>query len=571
MNFEKFFADIIGTVDSAAGHQQNYLVHDKNSLIDGLYADFDMIPHTAEYLIGSNMTYAYSSRYSRYYHDPKMLEMAYDMYCRTARKLNEDGTWNDLTTNFHTAENFGLVSMVYALKGFRKDLLHTPEENKVHDKMVETVKLLAGSCLKSGFHTPNHRWVESAGLLSAYSELKGDPDVEAYRKKAERYLAEGIDCDEHGEWSERSAGMYNAHCDDSFLMIYEATGKKEYLDAVCRNLDLMMYYINSDYSMFTQNSRRKDKGEVGNTTLYGKGKTYYADRYLEAYIDAGFKTNNNRYLSLAYDILTHSINEGHCSPHASRIFLAHPEYITKEFDYIEDCLPKRFESFLPNSNIVRYRKDEYEISVMANNAYFLHIDAPGINLKARMCASFFAVAQFLPEKLEKTEDGYIMTMTAHGEYKLPLDNPDESCKNYWSIDYSKRKSIQEQNLTLSFVMKFTEDGIKFNVSAGGTDKVPFKLEFFVNPGLHAETGDSLTVTNAGGNIYSKSGELYLESSRGFFMKINGLKCRHQYSANMRGSFETPGDVFTVYSTDFTPVDQSIEIKMGTTSERHVLY
>ena len=60
--------------------------------------------------------------------------------------------------------------------------------------------------LTGGVHTPNHRW-EIASALSRLWEAHGD---QATRSRAEQWLAEGVDLQEDGMFSERSAN-YAAH------------------------------------------------------------------------------------------------------------------------------------------------------------------------------------------------------------------------------------------------------------------------------------------------------------------------------------------------------------------------
>ena len=93
----------------------------------------------------------------------------------------------------------------------------TAEECAARDHMLKALALLAKGCLNGGFHTPNHRWVECAALLMCHN-IFGWKEL---REKVDGYLSEGIDCDEYGEFTERSMGCYNPINVNSMLVMAE--------------------------------------------------------------------------------------------------------------------------------------------------------------------------------------------------------------------------------------------------------------------------------------------------------------------------------------------------------------
>ena len=81
------------------------------------------------------------------------------------------------------------------------------------------------------------------------------------RTAAEAILKEGNDCNEDGEYAERSAGNYNRINNDAMIMLAVATGDESYYAPVLRNLEMMLTYIDPDDSIFTNNSTRWDMGK----------------------------------------------------------------------------------------------------------------------------------------------------------------------------------------------------------------------------------------------------------------------------------------------------------------------
>lgn len=81
----------------------------------------------------------------------------------------------------------------------------TPEEKAFQKKLFLVLRRMGDGMVEEGFHTPNHRWVISAALALLNTLM---PD-ERYVARIDQYLAEHIDCNEDGEYAERSAGGYN--------------------------------------------------------------------------------------------------------------------------------------------------------------------------------------------------------------------------------------------------------------------------------------------------------------------------------------------------------------------------
>ena len=54
-----------------------------------------------------------------------------------------------------------------------------------------------------------------------------------YAKGAESYLAEGIDCNEDGEYAERSAAIYNCVNNNAMIDLEPAPGRKNILTMRC--------------------------------------------------------------------------------------------------------------------------------------------------------------------------------------------------------------------------------------------------------------------------------------------------------------------------------------------------
>ncbi len=128
---------------------------------------------------------------------------------------------------------------------------------EIADTLGEYVRTAAAGMVGRGFHTPNHRWVVCSALAQALTLF---PDLPA-RDYLDSILAEGIDINADGEYTERSTGIYNAVCNRSLRFMADGLDRPDLLDHVRRNLDLMAHLFHHDGTVVTSISNRQDRGQ----------------------------------------------------------------------------------------------------------------------------------------------------------------------------------------------------------------------------------------------------------------------------------------------------------------------
>ncbi|MER5428137.1 hypothetical protein [Streptomyces sp. NPDC002588] len=130
-----------------------------------------------------------------------------------------------------------------------------PELHDVTAALAEIAGAASGSLLTGGVHTPNHRWELCAALARLHRSF---PDGRLL-DRVEEWLAEGVDIDAEGLYSERSAN-YAAHVSNpSLLLLADVLGRADLLDAVERNLATTLDLIRPDATVETVHSRRQDQ------------------------------------------------------------------------------------------------------------------------------------------------------------------------------------------------------------------------------------------------------------------------------------------------------------------------
>ncbi len=501
--------------------------------------------------IGCMLTYvpAYYTDTSKYYKSANLLKTMNTALEYTEAIQREDGTFDLLISNFYSAPDTGFImhtmGRVYKIMDAHAK---TEIELKLKGKLYSIIVKAAKGLRDGGFHTPNHRWVEAAGLSLAYNITKD----ESYKDMALMYLAEGIDIDENGEFTERSPGIYNAVNDNALMILAEEMNKPELAGYAAENLEMMFRYFEPDGTVFTQNSARVDKGEGM------PGKSFYPTNYYHIYLKAAYIHNNPRFAKMA-DLIFESAGKSEAGV-PGNLWLYMIEDGLKKYEPVLEELPDEFEVFFKPSNIVRKRKGDYSATILGGAPNFLFIQKGRLRCYARICASFFAVAQFKPAEIIKTECGYRMEFKASGKYKWPFETPSKT--SIWDdMDHSLRKSVNEVDLTFVIDIAFTETGVKLNIKTDGCDRVPLKVEFCFSGGCGIEGTGFIIDGNAGNSIIVSEGNV--KASLGLNeITIGPGFAEHKYTASMRGSVPQSKNDFTVYFTAFSNIDKKIEITTG---------
>lgn len=540
---------IVKSCDKSVSHNLCYVVRDKN---DPNYGGVENASQLVEVVhsLGAfcNFASSYFCEESIYYKNPELLADIENIVRFVQNVQRPNKTVDYLETNFFTPPSFEIHAYIHVYRMFK--LYRTEVEEATFRVIEEGLADMAEGLYNGGFHTPNHRWVESAGLLAAYNEL-GWPKL---KDKAMLYLAEGIDIDEFGEFTERSPGIYNAVNDNALLMVAEEAQMPELYNAIKLNMELLFSYLEPDGSIFTQNSTRQDKGE-GSTN-----GSFFPANYYHIYLWAALIFGDNRYAGFADAIFRQGVEEGRSIPGVLWLYMLKPEL--KEFNPPLEAYTEDYEKFYPGSNIFRKKSGKHSVSLIANNPNFLFVQQGNLKLYMRVCSSFFAVAQFVAGKVEQTAEGYRMTYTGNADYRWPFETPPPT-SDWHQMDHDKRKRVNITSLTYTIDFVMLPDGVSVKVHTDGCDRVPFKMEFAVSPNCTV-SGKCFTLAGTAGNhIAVSEGDVKIISGMDT-IKISDSFCKHIYHAGMRGSIPKSRNDFTIYFTDFTPVDRMVNITCSST-------
>jgi len=490
-----------------------------------------------------------------YYHERQLLERAAAAIDFAASMQHEDGTLDLFETNFHDgAETAFIIQNIgpsYIM--MRERMGDTPEEQILDQKLMAFVHNCADGILNGGFHTPNHRWVLSAALALCY-KLTGREECMV---RVRQFLDEGIDCDEEGEYTERSAGVYNIVCDRALITLAKYCGMTELYDHVTRNLNMVMKYFEPDRTINTLNSTRQDVGTAPDWRIY-YGCYYYM----------ALQTGNAEFKWIADTMLAQTMGAYAmlCAttppiPYFEYLpFLAFdPELMAKAETMTASAEPDlNYVKLFEKSGIVRARKGDFSMTLVKERPIFAMLQYKNHVAYLRLAGSFYAKGQFAAQTLEETESGFLMTYKMRWGYKGVM--PTKPSTSVWAdMDHSLRPDIHMQDYILKVHVTFCENSAEFEIVSEGVECVPTKLEIMLAPGGNYVT-DSVEINARGGEyFYQKSDKSEYRYSDHHKLCISGGYHKDSYGEAMRGTLMRDDQSVFIAMTQATPVKEKVTL------------
>ena len=492
---------------------------------------------------------------SRWYRSDELTARAAMYADHLLRAQHRDGTLDLRETNFHDATMVGFsvqqLGYTWRLLADRRDASEDLDRlrESVHTFLVRG----AEGMLRGGFHTPNHRWVMASGL-SLLSTILQRTDL---ADEAGRYLREGIDCTEAGEYTERSAGIYNVTNNRSLIIIAEELSRPDLLDHVRRNLTMMMNYFEPDGSVFTLNSKRQDAG-----------RTTFPVNYYENYLLMAHRDQSEIWAGAA-DSLLELATERRVAAGEVGSVLAH--YILRselrETELETAALPSTYTFENIDSGIVRLRNGTVSLSLLSDHTVFLQFRTGALAVAAKIAGTFYGEkGRFVPASIRRTKDGYLLESSVRWGYTRPLADPvataEESATTDWQrLPHAEREHVMMSDFNVTVRVHFTGRAAELDIAMDGTDGVLVKLELLLSPGGWLDTNTLRLAGSPGHSAVLKDGSATYRLGPDT-VTIAGGFAEHNLTTAMRGSEPPEAGVFTLFCTGYTPLAQTVVLSGG---------
>ena len=540
----------LGGVEEGVRASYHRQILDKNREEDGAFISPDWGMASACH--ASNASYLCRACLA-YMADGSSLEGDKDLLERVMRSIAFQRRWQRETglvdlplVNLHSAPDTGFtINFLSPTIEIARGLASGGNAGaaQIAEALGEYVRTAATGMIERGFHTPNHRWVVVSALAQAM-KLFPEIDATAY---AERILAETIDMNEDGEYSERSNGAYNAVCNQSLIHIADYMDKPEMLDLVRRNLNMMVKMFYPNGTIYTSVSGRQDRA---GTIIPGGGDVFFV---------MAQRDRNGVWATVA-DMLGDEVISKKGGGGEVIEFLLHPEY---RDDTVErEPIPTHFDAYLPSSKIWRIQRGQLTATAAAGISSPFELKYGDAHLKGvKINANWFHIGLFKPTTMEQIENGVRMTYVtkSHGRpaYDMPLGRA--VAFDGWSGTFHERNFWELEPFLMTLDITEVDGGFDLHFrTEGGLDRVMFDIEcYFGTPG-EWET-DTEVMPVSGQAVIMKSGYGVFRSGS-YGIKVGPGIAEHRMWG-MRG-WDGGGGVFKVRLLPLSPVDHTLEIRYG---------
>ena len=429
--------------------------------------------HTAQATSGfiSALTCAASAPGSKYFNSPDLVEPLGLAIAYMLKAQHADGTVDYYATNFHSNPDMAFILEVVSPAC---QLLRAHSRPTHQGLAVELGKFItrgADGLVTGGVHTPNHRWVVCAALAWANS-LFPNP---RYVARADEWLAETIDLDPDGQYTEKSTTVYSPVVNRALITVARLLNRPALLEPVRRNLEMTLYYVHPDGEVVTEASRRQDRYQRGSMARY-----YLSYRHLALH------DGNGRFAALCREVERNArtqINE-------LGAFLTEPE-LRRPLPPSAP-LPTDYAKVFSYSSLARIRRGPRSGTILANNTTLFSFRHGSAALEAvRLATAFFGKGQFTADALETNSGRYTLRQKLEGPYFQPLSAAQiadgehtKMAPNGTLADGSRAKRARSNIMVQEAVVEITENAGKFTlaISVGGTDEVPVAIELAFRAG-----------------------------------------------------------------------------------------
>jgi hypothetical protein len=501
--------------------------------------------HTAGGTSGfiSALTCAACAPGSKYYKSPELVEPLRLAIGYLLAAQHADGTVDYYATNFHSPPDMAFILEVVSPAYLLLRASPLPALAALAPELGKFITRGGDGLVTGGVHTPNHRWVVCAALAWA-NTLFPNP---RYVARVDQWLAETIDLDPDGQYTEKSTTVYSPIVDRALITVARLLNRPALLEPVRKNLEMTLYYVHPDGEVVTEASRRQDRYQRGSMARY-----YYAYRSLALH------DGNGRFAAMTRQVeRTARAQIGELAA-----FLTEPALLRALPP--DAPLPTDYAKHFAYSSLARIRRGQVSGTVLANNTTLFSFRKNTAALEAvRFATAFFGKGQFTADSLEVRDGRYVLRQKLDGPYFQPLSadqiatgDHTKMAPNGTLANDSRAARARSNIQTLDAVVEITESSGKFSLTIAltGTAEVPVSIELAFRHGGKLTGVEPIAGTADAYLLHQGTGRYTVGSDT---IEFGPGRVEHTYT-QVRGAVPK-WDGQSVYLTGLTPFKTTLTI------------
>jgi hypothetical protein len=486
-------------------------------------------PHSAARILEA-LTAAFLTPASKFHKDRVLVERMRLAAGFLDRDQNEKGNITLPISNYESPPDTAFVvrnvapAAVLARRHGERDL----------EALTESfLRRAGGGMATGGVHTPNHRWVVSAALAQV-NDLYPDP---SFVRRIDQWLAETIDINKDGLYSERSTLGYGPTVNNALIIMAAKLERPELLDPVRRNLDATMHLMHPGNEVVTEISRRQDADGRRDRTI---SRYWFAAQYLAVH------DGNGQYATLA---------DLHPDAAGLSEVMEYPELLNRGPE--RATLPTTYEQELSTVGLTRIRRGETSANLLLDDRRLFSVRRGDAVINGVCFATaFLGKGQFVADTVEKRANGYhLLQRTVEGPYYQPFDPPRQigaSVGEWYGVREQRPKS-EISYLDQSATVTELPNGFRVRCRASGPTGMPVSVEINFREGGRFEG-----VTPA-----PRVADAWLLAPDGGTYSLGRNQIRFGPGAHPHGYTQVEGTAGklpgpSVYVTGYVPFDHTIE-------------
>ena len=392
----------------------------------------------------------------------------------------------------------------------------------VNEPLLAIARKAAPAVLVGGIHTPNHRWEISSALVGLGVLL----DDKRLIERAHQWLAEHIDIQSDGLYSERSPN-YAAHVSNPCLIaMARRLHREDFLDVVNNSLKANALLMQPNGTLETMQSRRQDQFESYDPEPFLSQARLLANIKADADVVAFAHELSERDVDDPSRHLTELlIDERVCAvlPQMQSGHDAAPRIV----DFPDTKMSRALwlgDTARPKQTATVYAGSDFDAtyrvaSGLANNASLMDYHTRDLSVSTvRLAPDFFDIGPLRPTTIQRTGMHWTAQESRTSGYYQPLEEAFIQSDGCYPMSYEGRFFAQmsfdkrhrdDMTLHSTVDVELSDNGFNMRVHFDGPRTTFACVLGLVGEGLHIEAGaefdGSMWAVQAGSAVVAQAG------------------------------------------------------------------